>query len=141
MSQPVVGNLQGLKSSERRALERTYRRRVPPEQLITPDLARHLTEISLRLGRQVGVLLTREGVVSSVVVGDAHQLMLPDIGRLRGGTGRFRGLRLVHTHLKGEPLTADDLNDLALLRLDLVAAIEVMASGLPGRVELAHVDP
>jgi GTP-binding protein HflX len=37
--------------------------------------------------------------------------------------GRFRGLRLVHTHLRGEPLTRDDLTDLALLRLDLVAAV------------------
>ena len=37
---------------------------------------------------------------------------------------RTRGLRLVHTHLKGEPLTRDDLTDLALLRLDLIVAIE-----------------
>jgi GTP-binding protein HflX len=74
-------------------------------------------------------------------VGDAHSLTLPDVGRLRGGTGRFRGLRLVHTHLKGEPLTKDDLNDLALLRLDLVAMIEVLPTGLPGRVELAHLAP
>ncbi len=79
--------------------------------------------------------------MQSVIVGDATHLMLPDIGRLRGGTGRFRGLRLVHTHLKGEPLTADDLNDLALLRLDLVGMIEVLPGGLPGRVEVAHVDP
>ncbi len=67
--------------------------------------------------------------------------MLPDIGRLRGRSGRFRGLRLVHTHLKGEPLSADDLNDLALLRLDMVAMVEVSAGGLPGRVEAAYLDP
>jgi GTPase len=80
-------------------------------------------------------------VIRNVIVGDAHSLSLPDVGRLRGGTGRFRGLRLVHTHLRGEPLTKDDLNDLALLRLDLVAMIEVLPSGLPGRVELAHLSP
>ncbi len=57
------------------------------------------------------------------MVGDASKLVLPDVGRMRGGAGRFRGLRLVHTHLRGEPLTRDDLTDLALLRLDLVAAI------------------
>jgi GTP-binding protein HflX len=93
------------------------------------------------LNRQVGVLLGRDGIIRNVIVGDAHSLTLPDVGRLRGGTGRFRGLRLVHTHLKGEPLTKDDLNDLALLRLDLVAMIEVLPSGLPGRVELAHLAP
>lgn len=67
--------------------------------------------------------------------------MLPDIGRLRGRVGRFRGLRLVHTHLKGEPLTADDLNDLALLRLDMVAMVEVIKDGRPGRVEAVYLDP
>jgi GTP-binding protein HflX len=109
--------------------------------VVSPELARHLTEISRQLNKQVGVLLGREGTVRNVIVGDAHSLTLPDIGRLRGGVGRFRGLRLVHTHLKGEPLTRDDLNDLALLRLDLVAMIEVLESGLPGRVELAHLAP
>jgi GTP-binding protein HflX len=109
--------------------------------VVSPELARHLTEISRRLNRQVGVLLGRDGAVRNVVVGDAHRIDLPDVGRLRGGVGRFRGLRLVHTHLKGEPLTRDDLNDLALLRLDLVAMVEVQPDGLPGRVELAHLSP
>ncbi len=135
------GNLLGLKTSDRKALERTFRRRVSPEEVVSPELARHMTELSRRLGRQVGVLLSRKGEVRHVIVGDASQLELPDVGRLRGGVARFRGLRLVHTHLKGEPLTADDLNDLALLRLDLVAMIEVKEDGLPGRVEVAHLAP
>lgn len=109
--------------------------------MVSPELARHLTETSRRLNRQVGVLLGREGTVRNVIVGDANSLELPDIGRLRGGVGRFRGLRLVHTHLKGEPLTRDDLNDLALLRLDLVAMVEVLPTGLPGRMEVAHLAP
>jgi GTP-binding protein HflX len=130
-----------LKTSVVRALERTFRRRVPPEQVVSPELARHLTEISREINRQVGVLLSRDGAVKNVIVGDAHSLTLPDIGRLRGGVGRFRGLRLVHTHLRGEPLTKDDLNDLALLRLDLVAMVEALPDGLPGKVEVAHLSP
>ena len=137
----IHGDTRGIKASEIRALERTYRRRVDPRLVVSPELARHLTEISRGLNRQVGVLLGRDGIIRNVIVGDAHSLTLPDVGRLRGGTGRFRGLRLVHTHLKGEPLTKDDLNDLALLRLDLVAMIEVLPTGLPGRVELAHLAP
>jgi GTP-binding protein HflX len=50
-------------------------------------------------------------------------------------------LRLVHTHLKSEPLTKDDLTDLALLRLDLVAAIGVLEQGLPGALQFAHLVP
>ncbi len=97
--------------------------------------------MSRDLGRQVGVLLTRDGRVRNVVVGDARALEIPEIGRLRGRQGRLRGLRLVHTHLKGEALSEDDLNDLALLRLDLVAMIEATEQGLAGRVEIAHVLP
>lgn len=109
--------------------------------MVSPELARHLAAVSRELNRQVGVLLSRNGSVSHVVVGDAHRLTLPDVGRLRGGVGRFRGLRLVHTHLRGEPLSKDDLNDLALLRLDLVAMIEALPDGLPGRIEVAHLSP
>ena len=63
------------------------------------------------------------------MVGNAHKLELPDIGRARAGQVRLRGLRLVHTHLKSEPLTKDDLTDLALLRLDMVAAVGVGRDG------------
>jgi len=53
----------------------------------------------------------------------------------------LRGLRCIHTHLKGEPLTQDDLTDLALLRLDLMAVLAVGPDGLPGRVHYAHLLP
>ena len=54
----------------------------------------------------------------------------------------FADLRCVHTHLRGEELTRDDLTDLALLRLDLMAAIDVdERTGLPGVVRSAHLLP
>lgn len=140
MNEPV-GNLLGLKASELKHLKNTLRRRVMPEEIVSPELARHLTEFSRETNRQVGVLLNRKGEVEVVVVGNAHQLELPDIGRARAGQVRLRGLRLVHTHLKSEPLTRDDLTDLALLRLDLVAAIGVKDDGLPGVLHYAHLLP
>ncbi|MFO0678119.1 MAG: GTPase HflX [Polyangiaceae bacterium] len=92
-------------------------------------------------GRQVGALVHRSGQVDSVIVGSAGQLMLPDIGRLRAAEGRFRGLRLVHTHLRGEPLTRDDIVDLVRLRLDLVAAIQLAPSGDPRSIVYAYNVP
>src|SRR3990170_3073173 len=139
--QEVFGNTLGLKSSQLHALRRTYRRRVGADQVISSELARHLSEISRETNRQIGVLLDRKGNVQAVVIGDARKLELPDIGRARAGSHRLRGLRLVHTHLNGEPLSRDDHTDLALLRLDLVAAIEVLDSGLPGRLHYAHLLP
>ena len=76
------------------------------------------------------------------MVGDNKGIELPDFKRVRVASGRFRGLRCVHTHLRGEALTQDDLTDLALLRLDLMAAIDVEKdSGLPGMVRTAHLLP
>ncbi|OGR05026.1 MAG: hypothetical protein A3K23_04955 [Desulfobacca sp. RBG_16_58_9] len=123
-----------------RRLERLYRRRVPPAELLTPELARQLTEISQDLHRQVGVLLDRQGFVTHVLVGDAKGLLIPPLPRERGARGRLKGLRLIHTHLDGAPLNQDDFMDLALLRLDAVAVLTV-SGGQPGTVQVAHLLP
>jgi GTP-binding protein HflX len=141
VTEEVTGNTQGLKASEIKALERLYRRRVAPTDVVSPELATQLASLTAELHRQVGVLIDRRGSIQHVMVGDASKILLPDFGRIRGGSGRFRGLRLVHTHLRGESLTRDDLTDLALLRLDAVAAITVDAAGNPGKLFLAHTVP
>lgn len=74
-------------------------------------------------------------------MGNARQIVLPDLKRLRVAERRFRGLRCLHTHLSAEPLTRDDLTDLALLRLDAMSAIESRENGLPGVVHTAHLNP
>jgi hypothetical protein len=85
------------------------------------------------------VLVNRDGYVEYVIVGNARSIVLPDLKRVRMGAERFRGLRCLHTHLSGEGLTQDDLTDLALLRLDLMAAIDVRSDGMPGLVRAAPV--
>ena len=122
-------------------LERLYRRKVPTASLLTPELARQLAEISQDLHRQVGVLLDRQGLVNHVLVGDARGLMIPPLPRERGAKGRLKGLRLIHTHLDSSTLTQDDLMDLALLRLDAVAAIAPGPDGQPGPIQVAHLLP
>ena len=53
----------------------------------------------------------------------------------------LRGLRLIHTHLRNEPLTRDDLTDLSRLRLDMVVAVCVGEDGRPGATHSAHLLP
>ena len=137
----VSGNVAGLKPSQIHALERVYRRRLRPEEVVSAELGTYLCTVSREIDRQVGVLVSRRGEIEHVFVGAASRLNLPEIGRLRAGRGRFRGLRLVHTHLRNEPLTRDDLVDLALLRLDLVAAIGMQPDGRPADMHLAHLLP
>ena len=137
----VTGNRAGLKPSELATLERVYRRRVAPQEVVSAELGAFLCEVSRRIGRQVGVLISRQGAIEHVFVGDASRILLPEVGRLRAGHGRFRGLRLVHTHLRNEGLSRDDLVDLALLRLDLVAAVGVNHEGRPADLFVAHLVP
>jgi len=137
----VFGNTNGLSPQALKSLERIYRRRVPLDDLSTAELNRSLVEASAETGRQVGVLVHRSGAVDYVIVGDAQKLELPDIGRLRASQGRFRGLRLIHTHPNGEALTRDDLIDLTRLRLDLVAVLQLNARGEPKAVSYAHNIP
>lgn len=76
-----------------------------------------------------------------VCVGQGRDMSLPDLSRFRSGPRSLRGLRLVRTYLQNEPLTQQDLTTLALLRLDLVAAVGVGANGLPADMSLAHIVP
>ena len=98
-----------------------------------------MTELSRDIKRQIGILIDRSGKLSHVIVGDAHRLFIPDLRRHRAGSSRFRGLRLVHTHLRGEGLSQDDLTDLSLLQLDAIVVLQVKIDGLPGGVELAYL--
>ncbi|HZV47145.1 MAG TPA: GTPase HflX [Thermodesulfovibrionales bacterium] len=133
------GNLSGLKASYLNALERIYRRKLHRE-FISPELARYLTSISHEINRQIGILVSRAGNITHVIVGDAKGIFIPALEDYPLGKKALRGLRLVHTHLQEEPLTQDDLTDLALLRFDLIAAIGVR-DGLPSNIHVAHLMP
>ncbi len=137
----VVGNLTGLKPVQRKRLERIARGRVPRDIIISPEMARSLTEISAETRRQIGVLIDRAGQIETLMVGDNRSIVIPSLDSFRSGKGRLRGLRCVHTHPAGEDLSRDDLLDLLFLRLDLMAVIKIMGDGLPERIYAAHLVP
>ncbi len=119
----VYGNVQGLNHLIRRRLENLYKKRVEAASIISYDTARNILQISKEISRQVGLLINRRGVVEYVIVGDRAGIRIPALSTERVGRARFRGVRFVHTHLGGELLSKEDLTDLALLQLDLVACI------------------
>src|SRR5688572_32006753 len=108
----VLGNTAGLKPNQVRRITKLYTRRISPHQIVTPEFARQLAELSHETRRQIGALIDRNGHIEYVIVGDNRRIELPDFKRIRVAVDRFRGLRFVHTHLRGEGLTQDDLADL-----------------------------
>jgi GTP-binding protein HflX len=130
-----------LKTSQIQSLERLYRRRVPVAEFCSHDLATRLVELSTDLRRQIGILINRAGSVEYVIVGDEKGVVIPELHDYPLGKRVMRGLRLVHTHLKNEPVSEDDLTDLSLLRLDLLAALLFTPGKAPIYAQLAWLSP
>lgn len=137
----VYGNTTGLKTDQIRRIENLGRRRVPEGVLISRELARDIAGLSREINRQIGLLIDRAGRVVTVIVGDADRILIPDTPDYKTTPGRLKNLRCVHTHPGGEGLTRDDLTDLSLLRLDMMAAITLRPGGLPKEIHAAHILP
>jgi GTPase len=129
-----------LKTAQLKGLERIAGRRVNPDMIISPELAKELCAVAFELGRQVGVLLSRGGQVEAVMVGDHRSIMIPALKQFRVSGGRLKGLRCVHTHLAGEGISEDDLMDLLFLRLDMMTVVQ-MDQGNATRLYSAHLVP
>jgi GTP-binding protein HflX len=137
----ISGNTAGLSALQIRQLERLYRRGIAPENIITAELAAQVCQQSRDINRQIGLLISRRGEINTVIIGDHKSIFIPSLEGFRSSSARFKGLRLLHTHLNGEELSGEDLTDLSHLRLDLIGALEVRADGTPGRLYLAHLLP
>ncbi|MBA4367780.1 MAG: GTPase HflX [Desulfobacterium sp.] len=137
----IFGNTGGLKANQIHRLENLYRRRTPPAYILTPELALEISRLSREISRQIGLIINRTGSIIFVIVGDRQSIVIPDTSDYRVDPGRLRGLRCIHTHLANESLTKDDLTDLALLRLDIIASILVTPDGLPAEIHMGHIAP
>lgn len=122
-------------------LEKLGDKRLREDRLITPQLAATMAALSKETNRVVGVLIDRRGRIEETMIGDHKRLYLPDIGRDRAGSSRFRGLRLIRTALDQPRLAPDDITDLSKLHLDSVGVVHVRPDGKPGQLQWAHLIP
>jgi GTP-binding protein HflX len=90
-----------------------------------------LCALSAETSRQIGLLIDRSGKIVQILIGEVDRIVIPDLKDYRLAPDRLRGLRCVHTHLTETPLNQDDLTDLALLRLDLMAVVTMNETGKP----------
>ncbi|MBU0996334.1 MAG: GTPase HflX [Proteobacteria bacterium] len=137
----IYGNVEGLKANQIKRIENLYRRRTPPEYILTPELCREIVDISHEIRRQIALLINRSGKTVGVIVGTPDQIVIPKLNEYHAAPGRLNGLKCIHTHLKNEALTKDDLTDLSLLRLDLMAAVTITNDGLPLEIHAGHIEP
>ncbi len=76
-----------------------------------------------------------------VLVGDHAGILIPELDRLRQGSGRLRGIRLFHTHLDSSLLSREDIMDLVFLRLDSISVLSIDQHGRPDKLQWAHLLP
>ena len=121
----VLGNTEGLRNNTIAILEQLYQLRVPPWQLVSPEIAIQMAKITSAINREINIFLDRKGTVLSVSVGDSNTVTLPDLPGRRG-SGRLSGIRCIHTHPGGNSqLSGIDLSALRSHKYDLMAAIGV----------------
>lgn len=141
MKKKLYGSTAGLRNTEIKKATSLYNYHTHPEYIVDPELAYLLSSLSHEIRRQIGLLINRNGRVIYVIAGEPQKIVIPVTSEYMAIPGKLKGLRLVHTHLKNEPLTRDDLTDLALLRLDYITAICTTKNGRPANVYSGHILP
>lgn len=77
-----------------KALTRLGQRRYPVQGGYTTEQARELALLSRALGRQVGLVIDRQGKVDMIIVGDPASILIPELPRGRGAwRAVLRGIR------------------------------------------------
>src|SRR4030042_4003547 len=137
----IFGNTAGLGAAQIKQIERLYRKGIPPEGIISHELAGQISFLSREINRQIGLLINRKGEIHTLIIGDHKSILIPSLEGFRSSSTRFKGLRLIHTHLNGENLSDEDLTDLSHLRLDLIGALVVRPDGSAGFLHWAHLIP
>jgi len=129
----IYGNLQGLKSSQLRQLQKLYQQRIPGDRLTTPEFAQRLAAISAEMKQPLCAYLNRRGQVIRVGVGTPTQTKIPLQELPRYGVERLCGIRCLATQLKPESPKEATLTAMAIQRLDALVVLNITESGFERR--------
>ncbi|HIK11006.1 MAG TPA: GTPase HflX [Oscillatoriaceae cyanobacterium M33_DOE_052] len=129
----IYGNLQGLKPSQIKQLQRLYHQRLPVDCVTTPEFAQRLAAISTEIGEPVSTYINRRGQVIRVGVGTVRQTQIPALELPRYGAGRLSGIRCITTFLQSEPPKEATLTAMAIQRLDALVVLTLTGEGFERR--------
>ncbi len=129
----IYGNLQGLKSSQIKQLQRLYHIRLPGDRLTTLDFAQRLAAISADIKQPLCTYINRRGQVIRVGIGTPTQTKIPPLELPRYGAERLSGIRCIATQLKSETPKESALTAMVIQRLDALVVLSVTESGFERR--------
>jgi GTP-binding protein HflX len=129
----IYGNLQGLKSSQLKQLQRLYHQKLPGDRLATSEFAQRLAAISTEINQPVCVYINRRGQAIRVGVGTPRQTQIPPLELPRYGAERLSGIRCIATQMNPEPPQEAALTAMALQRLDALVTLNLTGEGFERR--------
>ncbi|NET33317.1 MAG: GTPase HflX [Cyanothece sp. SIO1E1] len=129
----IYGDLQGLKPSQLKQLQRLYHQRLPGDRFTTPEFAQRLAALSTDLNQPVSVYINRRGQVMRVGVGTPQKTQIPPLELPRYGAERLSGIRCIATQLKPELPSDATLTAMAIQRLDALVILALSGSGFQRR--------
>jgi len=122
----IYGNIQGLKSSYIKQLQRLYEQRQPSDRLTTPEFAQTLAAISTEIHQPVCSYINRRGQVIRVAVGTPSQTQIPPQQLPRHSAERLSGIHCVATQFKSDPPDEAALIAMVRQRLDALVVLNVV---------------
>jgi GTP-binding protein HflX len=126
----IYGNIQGLKPSQLRQLQKLYHQRIRGDRLTTTELAERIAAISTEIKQPISVYLNRRGQVIRVGVGTPPQTQIPPLEIPRYGAGRLSGIRCLTTSLHSHPPKESSLTAMVRQRLDALVQFNLTGTGV-----------
>lgn len=124
----IYGQIQGVKKSYINALEELYTLKVEKNLIISEEILKKISEISLVINKEICIVIERLGTIHSISIGTNTDAKIQiDLKEKK----KLSGCRVVHTHLNSSPkLSKVDISSLKTLRLDAISAINVTTEKL-----------
>ena len=126
----IYGNIQGLKSSQLKQLQKLYHQRIRGDRLSTPEFAERVAAISTEINQAVCVYINRRGQIIRVGVGTPRQTQIPPLELPRYGAERLCGIRCIATNLKSEAPKESSLTAMVRQRLDALVMLTLTGKGI-----------
>ncbi|HAC65674.1 MAG TPA: GTPase HflX [Cyanothece sp. UBA12306] len=125
----IYGNLQGLKPSQLKELQKLYHQRLRSDRFTSPEFAQRLAAISNDINQAICAYVNRRGQVIRVGVGTPRQTQIPALELPRYGAERLCGIRCITTKLKPEAPKESSLTAMVLQRLDALVVLILTGEG------------
>lgn len=119
----IHGDISGVKKSYLNELEKLHDIKTDKNLIISEEILYKVCEISLKINKEICIVLERSGVVHSISIGTSSDAKIHiDLKEKK----KLSGCRVIHTHLNASPkLSNVDIASLKNLRLDAISAVNI----------------